>query len=103
VSYQSAPFWWVICDAPNCGVKSTEGGDYAAWDDASGARDDAIDSGWVSDADDQRHYCDDHHRYVCGECEKAEGREYSADHEGMCDECWAEDIEQNQESPAVTP
>lgn len=95
MTYASAPFWWLTCDAPGCGVKSTEDGEYDAWAEEGVARDHALDSGWVGPQDDQQHYCNRHRRYVCIECEKSEGREYPLDHEGMCDECWTEDAKQN--------
>lgn len=95
MTYTSSPFWWVVCDAPDCGAKSTEDSEYAAWAEQSGAWEDAYDNSWVHDEHDAKHYCDEHRRFVCGECEKTEGREYPTEQEGMCDECWAEDAKQN--------
>lgn len=88
MTYASAPFWWLTCDAPAC-CNRRPSGDYevSAWSDQQNA----LDSDWVAADNDRLHFCDDHRRYVCGECEKSEGREYPLDHEGMCDECWAKD------------
>lgn len=94
MSYQSAPFWWLVCDAPDCKAKSSEGSEYCAWSDKSGAEGDAVDAEWL--VGDKHHYCPEHRRYVCGECEKSEGREYPLDQDGMCDECWAEDAKQDR-------
>jgi hypothetical protein len=91
MTYASAPYWWVVCDAPDCNVKSTEGSDYAAWAEQSGAWDDASDNYWARNEADTKHYCDEHRWFICSECEKSEGREYPKEHDGMCDECWAED------------
>jgi hypothetical protein len=55
---QSAPFYWLTCDAPGCGVKSTEGGEYVAWEDEAQAVDNASDSEWS--CIDGRDYCYEH-------------------------------------------
>ena len=31
MSVKSAPYYWLVCDAPGCGVSSTEGSEFAAW------------------------------------------------------------------------
>lgn len=57
----SKPFYWVECDAPACGAKSTEGGDYDAWADSGTALDDAQASDWwVDQKGDGRAFCEEH-------------------------------------------
>jgi hypothetical protein len=60
MSLKSAPYYWVECD--DCGVKSTEGGEYTAWDDAGTAEQDALDSEWIQVAGkDYCYECSVHH------------------------------------------
>jgi hypothetical protein len=58
MSVQSEPYYWLECDEPDCGVKSTKGGEYTAWSDVNGAVEDAEGCGWV--IVDGKHYCDTH-------------------------------------------
>lgn len=62
MSTQSAPFYWLVCDYPGCGVKSTEDGEYSAWSDAGQAVDDATSSDWLSD--ERGDYCPEHWVYT---------------------------------------
>lgn len=61
---QEAPFFWLVCDHDGCGIKSTEGSDYAAWVDMASALDDAERSDWLI-TDDNHHYCADHRSEHC--------------------------------------
>ena len=94
MSYASAPFWWILCDEPPCARKSTEDGENAAWDDQSGAREEAINSEWV-ESDSGLFFCPEHRDRVCGECEKYVPGGVKPDQDSMCDKCWAEDAERN--------
>lgn len=60
MSVESAPYYWLVCDHPDCGEKSTEGGEYTAWSDQDGAMEDAFNSDWTITSD-GKHYCDEHH------------------------------------------
>jgi hypothetical protein len=95
MSYESAPFWWIVCDEPECGAKSTEGSDYSAWGDQGGARDEALDSDWIEAKDGDLFFCSLHRDRVCGECERHVPGGVPEDYDGMCGECWAEDAKQN--------
>lgn len=95
MTYQSKPFWWLTCDEPGCGVKSTEGSEYAAWDDKSQAVSDAIDSEWSATDDETLHFCSEHSDRVCLECGKHVPEGVSRDRDNMCDECWAEDAKRD--------
>jgi hypothetical protein len=67
MSLKSAPYYWLECDG--CGVKSTEGSDYAAWADHGQAEDDATAADWY--VRNGVHYCDDcETKRVCIECDK---------------------------------
>jgi hypothetical protein len=59
MSVKSAPYYWLICDEPGCGAKSTEGQDYSAWEDESQAVESADCSDWLI-LPDGKHYCDQH-------------------------------------------
>lgn len=52
----------VICDFPGCEADAFGDDAYAEYScsDASGAIGQAVSQDWVTDADDQRHYCDNH-------------------------------------------
>lgn len=52
----SAPFYWLLCD--RCGVKSTEGQEYVAWQEQDQALDMAREADWLL-TEDGRHYCPD--------------------------------------------
>jgi hypothetical protein len=58
MSIKSKPFYWLECDEPGCGVKSTEGGEFDAWSDAHQAVDDADASDWLITG--VAHFCFDH-------------------------------------------
>jgi hypothetical protein len=58
MSIKSAPYYWIECDQPDCGEKSTEGGDHSAWSDINGAEEDAYNSDWGMA--DGKHYCPPH-------------------------------------------
>jgi hypothetical protein len=65
MSLKSEPFYWLICD--NCGAKSTEGGEYAAWGAADTAIEDAMCSDWLEHKG--MHYCDGCSTdLICPEC-----------------------------------
>lgn len=55
MTIRSAPYYWVKCDG--CGVSSTEGGEYSAWNGESVALDDALNSDWTAYGD--LHFCYD--------------------------------------------
>ena len=65
---KSKPYYWLECD--DCGRKSTQDSDYAAWADVSQARDDAVyDGDWLNDGPiDWCGECRDKH--ACRECNK---------------------------------
>ncbi|QAY16185.1 hypothetical protein SEA_SONALI_73 [Arthrobacter phage Sonali] len=58
MSIQSAPYYWYECDQEECGRKSTEGSDYAAWSDKDGAWVEADCSDWIEV--EGKHYCHQH-------------------------------------------
>ena len=61
MTLDSKPFYWMTCDAPECGVKSTEGGEFDAWADSDTAIDDARNSDfWVDVKGDGRAFCEEH-------------------------------------------
>ncbi len=60
MAIRSEPYYWLTCDHPGCGVKSTEGGEFTAWADIVGAVEDAFNSDWTVTFD-GKHYCDEHH------------------------------------------
>lgn len=94
MGYQSAPYWWIVCDEPGCEAKSTEGSGYAAWGDQGGARDEAIDSDWREARTGDLFFCWEHSYRVCGECEKhvSDGtKDERFERDSMCDECWEAD------------
>lgn len=95
VSYESAPFWWIVCDEPECGAKSTEGSDYVAWADKSQARDSAMDSEWAATDTEGLFFCSEHSNRVCLECGKHVPEGVKRDQDSMCDECWTEDAKTN--------
>ena len=47
MTIKSAPYYWVECDGDDCGAKSTEGGDFAAWGDRQSAVDEATGQDWT--------------------------------------------------------
>lgn len=58
MSIKSKPFYWLECDEPGCGNKSTDGDEYDAWADESQAVDCAGNAEWL--ILDGKHYCDGH-------------------------------------------
>jgi hypothetical protein len=58
MSVESAPYYWLVCDEPDCANKSTEGDEFSAWADESMAVDMAESSEWL--ILDGKHYCDGH-------------------------------------------
>jgi hypothetical protein len=79
---RSKPFWWVVCDAENCGASSTEGSDYAAWASDDGAEEDARDGGWLivpgDNGDAPTHWCPEHLHWCLKDDEE---------HPGTRDDC----------------
>ena len=72
MSVESAPFYWLTCDGldddgTTCGIKSTYGGDYVAWDSPEQAREDAEAADWAHH--NGKDYCDEHaHQFRCADC-----------------------------------
>ena len=59
MTLQSAPFYWVTCDAPDCDERSPSLDDeYAAWIAEDQAVDYATDCEWLTHAG--KHYCEVH-------------------------------------------
>jgi hypothetical protein len=58
MSIKSEPYYWVECDEPDCGTKSTEGGEHSAWSEEDVAVQEAYDSDWFIDKG--KHYCEAH-------------------------------------------
>ena len=64
MSVKSAPYYWLECDEPGCGAKSTESSEHTAWSDLDGAIGQAEGADWqVEDG----HYCDIHWTTPTGE------------------------------------
>lgn len=58
MSVNSAPYYWLECDFPGCGVHSTEEGEFSAWVDSGQAREEAENSEWL--CTDDGDYCPTH-------------------------------------------
>lgn len=58
MSIKSKPFYWLECDEPECGNKSTDGDEYDAWADESQAIECAYNADWL--ILEGEHYCDGH-------------------------------------------
>ncbi|BCW61897.1 hypothetical protein [Arthrobacter sp. StoSoilB22] len=58
MSVKSAPYYWLVCDHEGCEAKSTEGGDFSAWEEEDSAWEEAMNSEWSEVAG--KHYCDQH-------------------------------------------
>lgn len=58
MSVKSEPYYWLECDEPDCGAKSTEGGDYTAWSEVFEAEEEAYNSDWGRV--EGKHYCPAH-------------------------------------------
>jgi hypothetical protein len=101
MTVKSAPYYWLTCDAPTCGVSSTEDSEYTAWGDQGTAVMSAVDSDWFI-TDDGRHYCSEHANRVChndrGDCPNgqpftpAEVDPYPGERDYLCPPCWSADI-----------
>lgn len=83
MSVKSEPFYWLTCDEPGCGVKSTEDSEYAAWSDLQQARQDAEDGDWQRY--EGRDYCQMHRRTLCAECDEREAVDSESE---LCEECY---------------
>lgn len=70
MSVKSKPYYWLECD--DCGVKSTEHGEYTAWVSVEDARSEAEDwdGNWVSAPDDIDWCGTCRDKHVCRECDK---------------------------------
>jgi hypothetical protein len=94
VSVKSKPFYWLECD--DCGLKSTEGGDAAAWIDVESARLEAAEwdgQWWCTDEHDWCGTCRDKH--VCRECDTIRDGLTSLEDDGywpVCPDCKAADL-----------
>jgi hypothetical protein len=87
VSYQSAPFYWLTCDAPGCQERCPAHDDeYVAYADTSGALDAALDSDWKATGN-AVHYCHEHARFVCDECSIYDPTEHPGDRDYLCVSC----------------
>ncbi|HEY5201337.1 MAG TPA: hypothetical protein VIJ31_10560 [Acidothermaceae bacterium] len=59
MSLQSAPFFWVTCDEPECAARCPDDRhEFMAWSDTDQAEDCALDSEWLGR--DGKHYCEIH-------------------------------------------
>lgn len=68
---RSKPYFWLVCDHPDCEAVSTEGSDWTgAWAEVDVAEEDAGFAGWLITEDGQ-HYCNDHWMW-CDECDSQE-------------------------------
>lgn len=68
MSVKSAPYYWLECDHPGCGRKSTEGSDHSAWSEIDGAEESARDYDWFVEQDGV-HFCEEHAlARICPEC-----------------------------------
>lgn len=54
MALKSEPYYWYECD--DCSIKSTEGGDFAAWSDKDGAWSEADCSDWL-ETPEGKHLC----------------------------------------------
>ena len=88
MSLKSAPYYWIECDHPGCGARSTEGGDYAAWADHGAAYDEAVNEDWHVSPSGSGDYCHHHAPDLCCACDEVA----TTEHEGQffCDGCIAE-------------
>lgn len=58
MSVKSEPYYWLTCDEPGCGNKSTDGDEFTAWSDEANAVEMAECRDWLIVGD--KHYCDGH-------------------------------------------
>jgi hypothetical protein len=83
MSLESAPFYWIACDAPDCEVRCPDASDeYLAYSDAEGALETAGASDWLMDKD--RHLCPDHRLYVCETCGKYDATPLAGERDYLC-------------------
>ena len=84
MSTKSAPYYWLECD--DCGVRSTEDGDYMAWGTIGDAQDEAVNGEWAIGID-GKDYCDQCAPYpYCDGCNERNARTEYLD-ETFCDDC----------------
>jgi len=98
VSIKEAPYYWVVCD--DCGVRSTEEGEYAAWGDVGSAYDEATNAFWAIDIE-GKDYCESCSPYpMCAGCgEKTARTEFEDD--TWCDECIVEEVQDDEDAAAT--
>lgn len=81
-----AHFYWLECN--QCGAKSTEHSEFAAWQQVEGAVTEAQDSEWdVPTPDGTKALCPDCAPYCANGCGKPAG-ELCGEREYMCVHCW---------------
>jgi hypothetical protein len=83
MSLKSKPYFWLECDT--CGAKSTEDGDYSAWEDHGAAADEAYDRDWLSL--DGKDYCDLCRPDLCAACHMARDEAESLTEDHRCPDC----------------
>lgn len=59
MSVKKVEMFTVICD--NCGKDVCEGQEYSCWNDEQGAKEIAMESGYITEGD--KHYCEDCYEY----------------------------------------
>jgi hypothetical protein len=91
MSIQSAPYYWITCDWPECAQRCPDPDDeYSAWVDVSGALAYADDSEWQTR--ESHHYCPDHALRICERCGALNYAEYPGEWDYLCPACWLEDV-----------
>jgi hypothetical protein len=90
MSVRSAPFFWLACDAPECGARCpNEDDESIAFSDDSGAIEVAADSYWQRTSD-GRDYCDNHALNVCDQCQAYDPTPLAGEREYLCVQHWNE-------------
>ena len=89
MSLKSAPYYWIECDHPGCGARSTEGGDYAAWADHGAAYDEATSRDWYCPSGGPD-LCEEHAPPFCCNCSEVATTEHEGD--DYCDDCLADEL-----------
>jgi len=85
VSLKSAPYYWLECD--QCGVKSTDEGEFAAWSDSGTAFDNARDDEWTTDG--ERDHCPNCPSITkCEQCGSPAGELAGRERDDHCEKCW---------------
>lgn len=88
---KSAPYYWLECD--DCGARSTEDSDYAAWGTHGDGGEDAVSGEWALDID-GKDYCDQCAPFpYCAGCGERTART-EHDDETWCDECIVAEAEE---------